>query len=211
VQRIFRRYLVEVVGAHTDDPRIWAWDLCNEPLMGPYVTDPDSVIRAGELRWLTWCRDVCRAAGATQPLSIGNYGNIDAIALTEPLSDFISFHPYFIPNWRNGPTSTPERFESLLDAVVTLAQESGKSLLANETVWGAVDDAEHVEFLRYTLGQLVARDIGFTVHALHHSLVADLHSQAFGPVGRPGRLEFINADGSLRVGHETFNDFTGAQ
>ena len=208
---IFRAYLDDVVGTHRQDWRIFAWDLCNEPLMGPYVDDPDSPIRAGELRWLTWCRDVCRAIGATQPLSIGNYSNMAAITLTEPLSDFISFHPYFIPNWLDGQTSTPERFENLLDAAVALGQHSGKPLLASETIWGADDDAQHVDYLGYTLGHLASRNIGFTVHALHHSLVADLHSAAYGPVGRPERLEFINADGSLRVGHEAFNDFTATR
>ena len=75
-------------------------------------------------------------------------------------------------------------------------------------MWGSEDDAEHVEFTRYTLSELGRRDIGFTIHALHHSLVADLHAREYGPVGRPGRLEFINAEGSLRAGHEVFNEFT---
>lgn len=56
VQRIFRRYLLDVVTAHADDERVWAWDLCNEPLMGAYVHDEDSPLRTAELRWLRWCR-----------------------------------------------------------------------------------------------------------------------------------------------------------
>ncbi len=42
VQGLFYRYLADVVGAHSDDERIYAWDLCNEPLMGRYVDDEDS-------------------------------------------------------------------------------------------------------------------------------------------------------------------------
>ena len=49
--------------------------------------------------------------------------------------------------------------------------------------------------MRYTLAQLTQRGIGFTVHALHHSLVADLHRDEWGPVGWPEWLHFIEADG----------------
>jgi hypothetical protein len=65
--------------------------------------------------------------------------------------------------------------------------------------------------MRYTLGELAKRDIGFLVHALHHSLVADLHRDAYGPVGDPECLHFIEADGSLRAGHEAFNEFAPAR
>jgi hypothetical protein len=61
--------------------------------------------------------------------------------------------------------------------------------------------------MRYTLGELVERGIGFTVHALHHSLVADLHRDEYGPVGYPECLHFIEADGRLRSGHDAFNEF----
>jgi hypothetical protein len=209
VQRVFRRYLADVVGAHTDDERIWAWDLCNEPLMGAYVDDPDSPLRVAELRWLTWCRDVCKGLGAVQPLTIGNYASAAALRLTEPLSDVLGFHPYWM--WQGiGPETevhTKEGFEEFLDECVGIAQAAGKDLYASETVWGARDDAQHVEVMQYTLGELAKRQIGFTVHALHHSLVADLHRDEYGPVGHPEWLHFIEADGSLREGHEAFNAF----
>jgi hypothetical protein len=207
-ENIFRAYLDAVVGSHAEDARIAAWDLCNEPLMGPYVNDADSPIREGELRWLRWVSDVCRANSASQPLTIGNYNSLEAIRLTEPLSDFISFHPYYIPNWGDRSTSTKPRFEGFLDEVVAFAGRVGKPhLLASEAVWGSNDDEEHVDFIRHTLTELSSRDIGYLVHALNHSLVADLHAAEYGPVGRPGRLEFINADGTLRPGHEVFNEF----
>lgn len=208
-ENVFRAYLDAVVGAHADDDRVLGWDLCNEPLMGDYVEDADHPITKGEVAWLTWVRDVCRRAGATQPLTVGNYNSLTAIRLTEPLSDFISFHPYYIPNWGERTTSTRSRFAAFLDAVQEYAAAVGKpDLLASEAVWGANADAEHVELIRHTLAELRRRDIGWTVHALQHSLVADLHSAAYGPVGRPERLEFVNADGTLRRGHEVLNEFT---
>ncbi len=206
-ENVFRAYLDSVVGAHHDDERILCWDLCNEPLMGPYLDHPESSVRAAEMRWLTWIRDVCKTTGAKQPLTIGNFNSVAAVRLTEPLSDVISFHPYYIPNWGERTTHTKPLFEAFLDEIVDVARGVNKPMLASEAVWGSDDDDEHVAFIRYTLDELSRRDIGFIVHALHHSLVADLHSAAYGPVGRPGRLEFIEADGTLRRGHEAFNDY----
>lgn len=147
--------------------------------MGGYVDDETSPIRAAELRWLAWCRDV------------------------------VSFHPYYM--WNLDPSRQPlaarGEFERHPDACTAIAAAAGKELLATETVWGARDDATHVEVMRYTLGALVQRNIGFTVHALHHSLVSDLHRDAYGPVGLPECLHFIEADGRLRGVHEAFNEF----
>jgi hypothetical protein len=209
VQGIFHRYLADVVGGHLDDERIYAWDLCNEPLMGSYVDDEDSPIRKAELTWLTWCYRVCKDLGAQQPLTIGNYPNVKALELTEPISDIVSFHPYYMWNGNQNrlQTKTKDGFEGYLDQCVAIAERAGKELVASETVWGARDDATHVEVMRYTLTELTRRGIGFTVHALHHSLAADLHRDEWGPVGWPEWLHFIEADGSLRAGHEAFNEF----
>ncbi len=204
IERLHAAYIEAVVGAHRDDGRIFAWDLCNEPLMGPYVEDLASPIRAGELRWLTWCYRTCKRIGASQPLTIGNYPGQTVVELTEPISDIISVHPYYI--W-NAPDAEKRKYEVSLDGYVALAESKGKELFASETVWGAVDDEKHVEVMRYTLGELCRRGIGFTVHALQHSLVADLHYPEYGPVGFPEVLHFVNPDGSLRRGHEAFNEF----
>ena len=210
IKGLWGRYLEAVVGGHADDDRVIAWDLCNEPLGGSYDDDPDGPIPRAELRWLSWSWDVCKAVGARQPLMVGCHPSLTVIRLTEPLADFVSFHPYCIPGLDAeslAHVGSPAQFERFLDDVVAFAAASGKGLLASETVWGAVDDAERMSILRYTLGQLVDRNVGFGAHPLHHSLVADLHSVECGPVGFPGRLEFINADGSLRTGREAFNDF----
>lgn len=204
IERLHRAYLEAVVGAHKEDPRIFVWDLCNEPLTGPYVEDPDSPVRVGELQWLTWCYKTCKRVGASQPLTVGNYLGLTILRLTEPISDILSTHPYYI--W-NAPDADKAKYEASLDDVVAFAQSKGKELLASETVWGAEDDDKRVEVMRYTLGQLRKRDIGFIVHALQHSLVADLHYPEYGPVGTPGALHFVNPDGSLRKGHKALNEF----
>jgi hypothetical protein len=209
IEHLHLAYLETVVGAHKNDARIFAWDLCNEPLMGPYVDDPESPVRAAEMRWLTWIYGTCKRIGAVQPLTVGNYPNTTAEALTEPISDFISIHPYYIWNAEAHGLKSPNKqeYEVYLDRCVDFAQSKGKEVLATETVWGAVDDAKHVEIMRYTLGELKRRGIGFIVHALQHSLVADLHYPAYGPIGFPETLHFVNPDGSLRAGHAAFNEY----
>jgi hypothetical protein len=199
-----RAYLEAIVGAHANDPRIFGWDLCNEPLMGPYAFDPANAARNGELRWLTWCYQKVKQIGAVQPLTVGSWADLQVQALVEPLSDFISIHPYY--TW-NLPHETTARFESFLDGAVALAQRAGKEIVASETAWGALDDAKRVEVLRYSLAQLRQRDIGFIVHALQHSPVSDLHRPAYGPVGVAGYMACVEPDGSLRPGHEAFNEF----
>ena len=73
--------------------------------------------------------------------------------------------------------------------------------------WGAIDDAKRVEIIRYTLEQLKQRGIGWLVYVLHHSLIADAHRPEFGILTDPGNLSFIEADGTLRPGHDVFNAF----
>lgn len=154
--------------------------------MGSYIDDPANPVRVAELRWPTWVHDTVKQLGAAQPTTVGNCPKVEASRLTEPISDVLSFHPYWMWNSpEERPTSTKEGFERYLDECLAIAEEAGKGLIGNETVWGATDDAEHVEVMRYTLGELRKRGIGFTVHALHHSLIADLHRSEYGPVGWP--------------------------
>jgi hypothetical protein len=209
VEQLFGDYLDALIRDHASDDRIYAWDLCNEPLMGAYVDDPESPIREAEITWLTWAAARVKARGARQPLTLGNYASLSAMKLTEPFTDIISFHPYYMWNGNEAQPymSTKDGFVQFLDDAVTFSSAAGKDLIANETVWGARDHAKHVEIMRYTLTELSERSIGFTVHALHHSLIADLHRDGYGPVGSPEWMHFIDPDGSLRPGHETFNDF----
>ena len=64
-----------------------------------------------------------------------------------------------------------------------------------------------INAIRYTMGELKKRGIGWLVYLLHWSRIADAHGPDGGPVGAPGNLSFINQDGSLRAGHEVFSQF----
>jgi hypothetical protein len=204
IEALHKRYLEAILDAHRDDPRILAWDLCNEPLMAPYAADPGHSLTRAEVQWLRWARHTVKAAGATQPVTIGSCPNMDAIRLVAPLSDFVSFHPYYM---FNAPGMTKAIFEGFLDDVLALAKGLGKGLLASETAWGATDDATRAGNMAYELEQLTARGLGFIAQGLQYSRCADLHDPDDGPVDLPGAMYFIHADGRLRAGHDAYNRF----
>jgi len=200
--KMFDAYLSELVGGHKDDPRVLAWDLCNEPYAYSCPRESIPEIVKAETAWLKSLHDFCKESGAKAPITVGIPGT--SPETVEPISDVLSIHPYWC---HNNPGAKKENFEKSLDHAVAVALKTGKPLVASECCWGALDDAVRVESIRYTLTQLRARNIGWTVYLLHHSLIADAHRPEFGPLSGPGNLAFIEADGTLRPGHGVFNDF----
>ena len=195
-----------IVGAHADDPRILAWDLCNEPFS--YGCDPSDMpdITRAEYAWLERTYDIAKRCGARAPITVGIHAaqRMDGIRQIEPISDILSIHPYWTGD---NPPQEKADYEKLLDDYTEFADVTGKPLIATETCWGSTDDAKRVSIIRYTLSQLKKRGIGWLVYLLHHSLIADAHRAQFGPLGAPGNLAFIEADGTLRPGHDVFNEF----
>ena len=211
---LYDTYVREIVGSHRNDPRIFVWDLCNEPCPGN-VKDPALAERVtNEYNWLERMYRLCKEVGATAPLTIGTWGHGEQAIHWEPLSDIITFHPYAVGAVVMAPSGqfefSPEicqGTELCLDHHLALAEEKGKPLLVTETCWGSTNDKHRVEIIKYILGELKKRKIGWLAYVLHHSQIADAHRAEFGPVGHPGNLSFIEADGTLRPGHEVFNDY----
>jgi len=195
---LYKEYVPAVVGNHADDPRIFGWDLCNEPFSYDKHPDEFPEIRDAEYAWLKDVYDRCKELGAVAPISVG-IPTSTLLELADPISDVLNFHAY-----DNIPR---DQFETLLDDAVALSERVQKPLLVTETCWGSLDDATRSEVVSYTLGELRKRNIGWLAYVLHHSLVADCHRPEFGPVANPGNLAFIEADGSLRPGHDVFNEF----
>lgn len=199
-------FVQAILRDHAEDPRILAWDLCNEPFA--YSCSPQDIpdIVRAEFAWLERMHGLVKDAGAISPVTVGIHQahGLEGIRQVDPICDVLSIHPY----WTNDrPNHKKSAYEKSLNDYVEFAKESGKPLVATETCWGAIDDAERVEILRYTLGQLKERGIGWFAYTLHHSLIADAHRPEFGPLTTPGNLAFIEADGRLRPGHEAFNDY----
>ena len=201
-QDYFYSYLKASVGIHAKDSRVLLWDLCNEPF---------SIATSGEEKGLVfeWLRDLyyfCKKFRTDAPLGIGVAPSDEDIQAIEPVSDVITIHPYWA---RNAWVKDKDKFGKFLDKCVKFANKNRKPLLATETGWGHLNDEERVEQLEYELQSLQSRKIGFTAHLLWHTLVADGHRPEYGPVSQAGYMAFIEPDGSLRMGHESFNRFCG--
>ena len=200
---LFDDYLKAIVGGHKNDPRILAWDLCNEPYSYGMPRDkmPACIVGA-ETAWLKKVHEQCKHLGAKAPITVGIHPGVP-LDLVDPIVDVHSIHPYWIPR----PDAKKASYEKMLDDSVAFARKAGKPLVATECCWGSLDDRARAEGVRYTLTQLKRRGIGWLVYLLHHSLIADAHGPGFGPVGGPENLSFIQPDGSLRPRHEVFNEF----
>ena len=196
----FLPFVEQIVTPHVDDDRILLWDLCNEPFNSACCDASKKVF----LDWLHRIHRACRGFGVKAPIAVGSVPSMESIRLLEPISDVITFHPYYAWNeWMKEPA----QFEAFVDEVVVFGKSVAKPLLATETGWGALDDQKRAEVLAVELGTLASRGIGFTAHLLHHTLVADGHRPEYGPITGAGYMAFIEKDGSLRRHHEVFNEF----
>lgn len=196
----FVPYIDAIVKPHAGDDRILLWDLCNEPFNNAECDTSKKVI----LEWLERVHHRCKDCDAAARLAVGSVPSMDSIRLLDPLSDVITFHPYFA--W-NAWVSTPLQFESFLDEAVAFGKSVAKPMLATETGWGALDDKKRSEVLAVELGALSKRGLGFCAHLLHHTLVADGHRPEYGPISLAGYMAFVEKDGSLRPHHDVFNAF----
>lgn len=198
--KLFPQYFDSIVGRHSTDERILIWDLCNEPFNNAYGETMQQVM----MEWLNECYRSCKERDVVAPVAVGACPSIEQMSLLEPISDVITFHPYFAWNeW------TPEKFmfSDFVDQCAEFANKHNKSAIATETCWGSLDDAQRTETLSFELEELSKRGIGFTAHLMCHSGVADAHRRWTGDYKGAGYMGFINADGTLRPGHEAFNNF----
>lgn len=208
---LFEDYMDLFCNKYKDDPRILTYDLCNEPFS--YNTSfyaqksehPDIV--QAEYNWLKYIYDYLKEKGVVTPLGISVHPDHrrEGLEYIVNISDVLMVHPYLFESHED--SAAVKKHIELLDTYVEIAKGAGKPLLATEICWGSLDDDYRAKHIAHVLPMLIERGIGFTIHALGHSLVADLHRPEYGPVGKAGFMSFIEADGSLRKGHEIFNKF----
>ncbi|MDD4849162.1 MAG: hypothetical protein PHO10_00520 [Gemmiger sp.] len=207
----WRNYLEAVLTAHRQDSRVLLWDLCNEPFACHQTLRALGSLADAEQNFLRQLASAARGVAPCQPLGISLSGQDIAatLPLTAELCDVLLIHPY----WMHGadPAQAPaekQQFLQQLDAQVAFARRADFPLLVTETCWGSVDPAWRQENIRFTLGALRQRQLGFLAHALCQSPVADLHPPSAGPILEDlGEFEFLDGAGQLRPGHAIFNDY----
>ncbi len=202
--RQWRDYVAAVAGRFGRDPRVFGWDLCNEPFS--YFTNKPWESYTGvaphERRWLEEVYAAVKDAGAAAPVSVGFWGGIRFLEKLQHISDILNFHQYY-----RGEPADRDEFRHDLDKLVDLRERTGKPLLSGEACWGSLDDAKRAEIIEFHLGELNRRNIGWLIYALQHSYIADLHWPEHGLVTEPGTLHCIEPDGSLRPEHGIINKF----
>jgi hypothetical protein len=196
----FRPYVRDLVLPMRGDLRIFAWDLCNEPLgQGNDVA---------ELFWLTKIRDAIKQIDPGALTCIGTMPSVSHLASCAPLQDILTPHLYY-PLYAFPPRTIPAKLEDTrvpFDVVTQsyeVAKRERKPIISTECCWGADDDMERADIIRTNLESLKKYKISFFPHALYTSGVADLHKYKKGLY-----MPFILLDGSLRPGHDVYNEFT---
>jgi hypothetical protein len=197
INRTFR-FADALLERHGNDDRIFAWDLCNEPDLNGYIDTYFS--------WLEQLHHHIKARKEKTCLTIGSCGGPGLLKKIEPICDLFSIHPYYNVEW----AKSPENYGNSVNEQVKVANEAGKAILATEIGWGNNDDAIRVETINIELSKIVERKVGFLIHGLNHSLVADLHRPEYGPKG-VGFMGCIEKDGSMRPGHEKIREYLRAK
>ncbi len=184
---LFRLYLEQIVGGHKNDKRILVWDLCNEPENNGSL----NLL----IEWLQQSYTFCKRLNVSQPVGVSIQADPHHMKIFDPVSDVFLLHPYNAEKRK-------------WDRIIGVANKKHKGIIATECCWGALDDEQRGKIIRGDLEILSQKKIGFLPHMLHESLVADGHHPALGPTCKSVEyMAFINMDGSLRKGHEIFNQF----
>lgn len=190
---------------------ILIWDLCNEPFAYYKSVDQMGEIAQREMLFLEYVYECAKGTNILQPVGISLSGNDikNTLKMVEPLCDVLLIHPYIMKSddVANNELLVKD-FYDILDFQKSYSNKANKSILATETCWGSVDCAWRCNNMKINLEALIERNIGFVVHGLYHSKVADLHPVSDGPIyDDMGQFNFIKLDGSLRDGHELFNEY----
>ena len=78
----------------------------------------------------------------------------------------------------------------------------------SECCWGSFDDNKRTELIKLTLDIFTKYHTGYVAHALQYSGCTDLHDYGDGRTSPDiGNLCFVKKDGSIRPGHDIFNDY----
>lgn len=198
-----KTYLRQACAALESTGAVLISDISNEPLNNA-LSQPDAVAlihdflksMADELHRLT-----------SKPVCIGSQGyrfNTPLLGCDTDLDlfndcvDVITVHPYSV-------CMTPkEKHKEYVQWLIEEADRLGKDILITECCWDAENDKTRGDIVRLELGNYKQLGIGFVVHALSPSPVADLHLK---DGINPGFfMPFMYLDGTVRPYHEFFRE-----
>jgi len=175
--RRFEPYVRAVVKPHRDDARILMWDVVNEPeFAGGSAT-----------AFIHYFCGLVRGLGPSQPLTVGfaNWRRNEAFG---PLLDVLTLHIY---------AKDMAGHEAAIGGIKALGRRFGKSVICNECVVGAVDDAQHAAHTKATVAAMDKGAMGYLVWGLVDGHIAA--SQPDRPEGGNSYQSFFHTDGTARA------------
>jgi hypothetical protein len=214
----FGPHVDAIVGPQVGNPAILAWDLCNEAIQEKHQLKPGETTWAfdyvvdRQFEWLEYHRSRIKSLDAGAATCVGYMCRFENPAMQErfeALGDLLTPHLYPRLMWGiEGRSGTFEDYaRQFVGGFMDDLRSRGvaRPVVSSECCWGSLDDAERAEWVRIVSSAFGEFGLGALAHALWCSPVADLHPPELGPVVGPGYMGFINADGSLRDGHDIFN------
>ena len=198
----FLRYLTETAAALEGTSAVLLSDICNEPFNCD-LNEPEALLRSK--RFLEVMANRLHTVSSA-PVTVGSQGYWGSFPGSESDLEFLSsvvdvfsLHPYSV-------AMTPkEKHAEWVTRLLKAAEALGKSVLVTECCWGADTDKARGEIVDLELRNYAEQGIGFVVHALYPSPVADLHR--LDGVNPSMFMAFLLEDGSIRPGHEVFNRY----
>jgi hypothetical protein len=188
-------YVRVLVAPLVDDPRVLAWDLCNEPAACAF----DDPLAARELHWLSRVAETVRRTGAQQPITIGTLQNTVNMELYAPLCDVLCCHPY-------GQSEAQQaEFIAVCQAI---QRKYGKPMLSNETIPGCLDDAKRAACARYTIRLMEDAGFGWMGWGMREGRAISTRRDRYDANGIDGQgfHAWFTRDGRLRPGLEFLLD-----
>jgi hypothetical protein len=192
----YRDYVRALVTPVAKDPRVFCWDLCNEPQAHgqPDFKRFSEELCQREFAWLKAIADTVRESGAQQPILIGTM-NGENVTFFSPLVDVLCAHPY---------AHDEPGLEKLIASYKAMVAKEGKPLLCNEGVPGCDVDEVRGATHRYYWEKLSAAGFGIMPWSIREgrSIAARRDRMDGNGINRKGYHPTFNADGTLRSGHD---------
>ncbi len=197
----YRGYVRAACRAMTESGSVLLHDLSNEPLNN----FPDEAGRSRLHAFLAAMAEEVRAESRL-PITVGSQGydrergGLETdFGYLDDIVDVFTLHPYAV--WSAPLEGHKAHMQWLLDE--TKAFE--KPVIVTECCWGADDDAARGKIVDTELDSYTAVGLGFVIHALTPSPVADLHREMVPGIGL--YMPCMELSGAIRPYHECINQY----
>ena len=136
---LYIEYVHDIVSAHVEDPRILAWDLCNEPFSYVQITDAVRPFIQPEIDWLTDMYNTIKALDTTTPVGVSVHMGL-GLDWVKDISDVLMIHPYYICDQDTiYNAEMRERFERRVADGLRLRQGAGQAHVRDRNLLGCTD------------------------------------------------------------------------